>query len=269
MQKTDKNSNLVIVPERSREKNVPTGEPETLRGKSLYSFGDKAERERAPEKKESRKKRPATSGATSAAPGSILRNDKAKRRAEITAVSSEFIDPTLYKPKTEDTRIAFEKLLTFVKVKLGDQPQDILRGATDVVLSLLKDDGLNDSQKKKEIESVIGNVPITSVELNSILNVSKQITDYSAQAEQDQEAMQIEDAEEHLGNSTVAPRDADVAVGVVFDEEEEEENEDEFADIMPGEEEAGEEEEGEDTEQLDALKVREAYEIYQASKRPF
>jgi pre-mRNA-splicing helicase BRR2 len=39
----------------------------------------------------------------------------------------------MYRPKTKETQAAYELVLSFVKGCIGDQPQEILRGAADEV----------------------------------------------------------------------------------------------------------------------------------------
>ena len=59
-------------------------------------------------------------------------------RGNVMSETAE-LDTGAYRPKTRDTRAAYEGLLSFVQACLGDQPQDVLRGATDEVLALVKD----------------------------------------------------------------------------------------------------------------------------------
>ena len=47
-----------------------------------------------------------------------------------------------YRPKTKDTQRVYELLLSFITGCLGSQPQDILCGAADEVLDILKEDKL-------------------------------------------------------------------------------------------------------------------------------
>lgn len=47
-----------------------------------------------------------------------------------------------YRPSTRETRAAYEGMLALLQASLGDQPADILRGAADEVLKVLKDDHL-------------------------------------------------------------------------------------------------------------------------------
>ena len=48
----------------------------------------------------------------------------------------------MYRPKTRETRAAYEALLSFIQAKVGDQPADVLRGAADEVLATLKNDNM-------------------------------------------------------------------------------------------------------------------------------
>ena len=45
-----------------------------------------------------------------------------------------------YRPRTHETRAAYEAILAFIREQFGDQPQDVLKGAADEVLAVLKDD---------------------------------------------------------------------------------------------------------------------------------
>ncbi len=45
-----------------------------------------------------------------------------------------------YRPRTQETRAAYEAILSFIREQFGDQPQDVLKGAADEILAVLKDD---------------------------------------------------------------------------------------------------------------------------------
>lgn len=62
-------------------------------------------------------------------------------------------------------------LLTFMQSALGDQPRDILCGACDEVLVVLKNDKLKDLDKKKEIEMLLG--PIADERFALLVNLGK------------------------------------------------------------------------------------------------
>lgn len=74
---------------------------------------------------------------------------------------SEGIDEMVgivYRPKTQETRQTYEVLLSFIQEALGDQPRDILCGAADEVLAVLKNEKYKDREKKREIDSLLGSV---------------------------------------------------------------------------------------------------------------
>lgn len=48
------------------------------------------------------------------------------------------LDSSSYRPKTRQSRVAYEEILFTMAAALGDQPQDVLRGAADEVLAILK-----------------------------------------------------------------------------------------------------------------------------------
>lgn len=45
-----------------------------------------------------------------------------------------------YRPKTRETQRVYELILSFITAQLGSQPQDVLCGAADEVLDILKDE---------------------------------------------------------------------------------------------------------------------------------
>lgn len=45
----------------------------------------------------------------------------------------------MYRPRTKETRAAYEALLNLLHGMFGDQPADVLRGVADEVLGVLKD----------------------------------------------------------------------------------------------------------------------------------
>lgn len=62
----------------------------------------------------------------------------------------------VYRPKTQETRQTYEVLLSFIQEAIGDQPRDILCGAADEVIAVLKNDKLKEREKKVETESLLG-----------------------------------------------------------------------------------------------------------------
>jgi hypothetical protein len=85
----------------------------------------------------------------------------------------------IYRPKTQETRQTYEVLLSFIQEALGDQPRDILCGAADEVLTVLKNDRMKEKEKKKETENLLGSLAEERFAL--LVNLGKKITDFGAE----------------------------------------------------------------------------------------
>lgn len=96
---------------------------------------------------------------------------------------SEGIDEMVgivYRPKTQETRQTYEVLLSFIQEALGDQPRDILCGAADEILAVLKNDRLKDRERKRDVDSLLGEV--TDERFALLVNLGKKITDFGSDA---------------------------------------------------------------------------------------
>ncbi|XP_064601354.1 U5 small nuclear ribonucleoprotein 200 kDa helicase-like [Liolophura sinensis] len=218
-----KNSNLVLQVDRSlidrRARDEPTGEVVSLVGKLTGSrMGDKAQRTIPPQMEEKKAKR--------------RKRDEAQRdmmKMKGTTLLSEGIDDMvgiLYRPKTQETRQTYEVLLSFIQAALGDQPRDVLCGAADEVLAVLKNDKMKDKERKKEVEGLLSGMPEERFAL--LVNLGKKITDWGTE-----EKMQTdENIDETYG------------VNVQFEESDNEDDEDMYGEIREEEE---SDDEGEET----------------------
>jgi hypothetical protein len=65
-----------------------------------------------------------------------------------------------YRPRHRESKKAYEEILSIIQGNIGDQPQDILRGAADEVLAILKDEKLTDPKRHSEIEKLIRKVRV-------------------------------------------------------------------------------------------------------------
>lgn len=65
-----------------------------------------------------------------------------KRRAGAGPSVMDLEAAGYYQPRTRQTRDAYEALLDTIQTLFGDQPHDVLRGAADEVLAVLKNDRL-------------------------------------------------------------------------------------------------------------------------------
>ncbi|CAF0999985.1 unnamed protein product [Rotaria sordida] len=100
---------------------------------------------------------------------------------------SDLTDDTsniLYQPKTYETKQIYETLLNFIQETIGDQTQTILRSAADEILILLKDNKLNNQDRKNKIETLL-KPGMSDERFNFLINLSKKITDWSFDIEND------------------------------------------------------------------------------------
>lgn len=61
-----------------------------------------------------------------------------------------------YRPKTTETRQTYEVLLSFLQDMLGDNPRELLCGAADEVLRTLKSDRVKETERRKELQELLG-----------------------------------------------------------------------------------------------------------------
>ncbi|DBA74615.1 TPA: DExH-box ATP-dependent RNA helicase DExH12 [Trebouxia sp. C0005] len=166
------NSNLVLTAEtRTREAAEPSGEPESLHGRMRGKMGDRVQHAK-PEGFEARKQKQAKK--RQAQQEFELEAPKQKRRAggvmNLDTASG-------YRPRTQETRAAYEAILSFIREQFGDQPQDVLKGAADEILAVLKDDKKRDPERQKECEELLG--PVGDDKFTYLKDVGRLITDFS------------------------------------------------------------------------------------------
>lgn len=102
--------------------------------------------------------------------------------------------------------------------------QDILRGAADEVLAILKDDTLTDPKRHVEVEKLIRR--LSNEKFNKLVTLGKQIHDFRVGGAEEGEEV---DEEQQL--------DEEMGVAVVFDEDDEEEEESDIDEVQEEEEE--------------------------------
>lgn len=154
---------LWLIDRRGQRHDEGTGEPESLKGRiDFKAMGSRAFRETAntsKAKKQAAEARqrdradadgaPATKRAKSNAGSSMM------AARDVIAAADE-LEGMEYIPRTAETRETYQLILSAVHEAMGgEQPQDVIRGATDFVIVTLKDDSLKDFDKKKEINSAI------------------------------------------------------------------------------------------------------------------
>ncbi|KAL4451451.1 hypothetical protein ABPG75_007113 [Micractinium tetrahymenae] len=222
------NSNLVLTAEqRTSAGREPDGSAESLWGRLKGQMGDRVTRERP----EGLQKKPARK--REGAEGEAFDLPKRRKAGGGGGMSVLDIDTAgMYRPRTKETREAYEALLSVIREQFGDQPADVLRGAADEVLAVLKNDRMTDPARHKEVDSLLG--PVEGAKFAQLVALGKLITDYASP----EEAAIAAAGEEGM-------LDEEIGVAVEFEDEEEEgEGEGELREIIDDEDD--EEPEGEE-----------------------
>ena len=207
-------SSLVIESDRSqlvrRDKEGGSGFVESLWGRiDTKEMGIRASRESAP----------VTKRARTSAPGVL--GIKPSQTKKITQ-DSEFAD-LRYRPRSRETRMTYEFILSLVhSMMTGDQSEDIIRGATDEVITILKSETTGDEQKKQEITTIVVDAP--SSKLEQLLHLGVKLTDY--QPVHEEELQKHHEDEEGIAvviqGEDEDEEGEDQGVGVVIEYEDEE-----------------------------------------------
>ena len=110
----------------------PSGAPESLWGRiQPGAFGDRVHRSRPAELEErlkkSKEKRKGLDQDDLDAHAAKKKRQRAAAGASVLTVEAD----GSYRPKTRETRAAYEALLGMIQGQFGDQPADVLRGAAE------------------------------------------------------------------------------------------------------------------------------------------
>eukprot|EP01125_Pyxidicula_operculata_P014589 TRINITY_DN4878_c0_g1_i1.p1 TRINITY_DN4878_c0_g1~~TRINITY_DN4878_c0_g1_i1.p1 ORF type:complete len:2162 (+),score=668.51 TRINITY_DN4878_c0_g1_i1:53-6538(+) len=224
------NSNLVLqsTTPRSKVSSEPTGEPESLKDKRMYTFGDRAVTSKAPideHLKKTQKKR--------AAPFDANESSRPSKKVRTTVLDNDELEGIKYQPKTKETRQAYDNLLNFVRQKLGDQQRNVIMSASDEILAIIKDEEIKPKDKQQMLEELLPG--LNQDGYTSLHKICQEITDY---------------AEEGVA-SGVAGDDEGISVMVFGDEEEKEEEQFEIP-----EEEDDDMNVGEETELMETVRAK-------------
>ncbi|CAO1945678.1 unnamed protein product [Urochloa humidicola] len=213
-------SSLVLTADsRPRDAHEPAGEPETLWGRvDPKSFGDRAVQSRPAQLEDKLSKSRTTKAKRGAGLDLSRRDAKRRRRDASTAQDVGVLSLTddvavVYKPRTKETRAAYEALLSVVQHQLGGQPPDVLAGATDEVLATLKNGKIKYPDKRKDIEQLLD--PISNQLFDQLVSIGKLITDFHGAA-----------ASGPSGDAMDTTLDDDVSVAVEFEDSDEDKESD-------------------------------------------
>lgn len=217
------NSNLVLESDRDRRRSdEPKGEVETLRGrvhkiKMGERLGSKNNTTIDPELQQAKRQKLTVEVSEKS---HTKKSDQLFGNKSILS-SAEEMSSYNYIPKSAETFAAYEELLLFTQLQIGDQPSEVLKSAANEILTILKDGHHDNTYKQKEISKLLS----TNIQnFGDLLRVSNRITDYKNFANlEEQDAQPIEEE-----------------MAVVFDDEDDEKYEED-------EEDDDEEEEAETT----------------------
>jgi len=209
------NSNLVLQREGAApSQNEPTGEPESLRGRVYQKMGDLVQTEKPKELEELKEKKKRKQEEKRRGGDIVQKKAKMDILRGETVLSTDVTEMQIYRPRTQQTKAVYEQLLNRLQQPLGDQSPDVLRGAADEVLAAIKTDGVLDSERKKDVEEVLGS--ISDEYFAELFRLTKQITDFGAD---------VEDEEQDDTVRTKEGLDDAAGVAVVFDEDDEDDQE--------------------------------------------
>ncbi|KAH8433695.1 ATP-dependent RNA helicase BRR2 [Aspergillus melleus] len=219
-------SNLVLQADRrfiSRVNDEPTGDPESLASRiSIREMGSNVARDNAPKsKKKAVEPTDIERGAIREGEDVLAREQKKRQRGQpaqlrgqgILSAADALVEGLKYRPRTPATRATYDLILTTTAGHLGDVPHEVVRSAADAVLELLKDEEMKEFDKKKEVDDLLGS-SMDPKEFNELMNLSKKITDYDAQDDDED----MDGGVEGEGGEELDERQG---VAVVFDEEDE------------------------------------------------
>jgi pre-mRNA-splicing helicase BRR2 len=151
----------------------------------------------------------------------------------------------IYRPKTQETRQSYEIVLSFIQDYIGDQPRDVLCGAADEVLIMLKNDRMRDKERKREIDSLLG-CAMNDERFAQLVNLGKKLTDWSNDELEKLNSDNIND--ENNMDETVGVR---VMIG---DEEDDEDDDNDVYEI--NEDQEGEEDDEDGTEATESQVIQ-------------
>lgn len=107
-------------------------------------------------------------------------------------ISAEDYAQLKYRPRSRETRTAYEHLLVFLQREADfvDQPAAVVRSAADEVLAVLKatEESWKDLDRKTRIEETLGlRIDMSSDKYAQLVNLGRRITDYQYAGAEDED----------------------------------------------------------------------------------
>ena len=159
----------------------PTGEGDTLARRNLASFGDRVIKEKAKDgtnQNDAKKK-------LFEAPKSLVPTKRSSEQMQTHSLKHVNFaalqveeSQLIYRPRTRETQVHYEQILHMTQHKIGHSSIETMKDAVDEILAVLKDDNLNDRQRKAEIDALLGLEPLTDDEFNTMTVLASCLSDY-------------------------------------------------------------------------------------------
>nr|WCZ58359.1 U5 small nuclear ribonucleoprotein 200 kDa helicase [Paratrimastix eleionoma] len=213
-------ANVVLAPENRVRNAEPTGEADSLAGK-LMKMGDRAIREKPPHLQNSEKaQKRRTQKDEEDEEGQRTRRRVTHKKKKSESVLTAKTEAGMYRPKTKETRAAFERLLSFLSPYVGDVDHEALLDVRTEVLGVLQNDKLKDFEKKAKIELIL-NSTFRDDKFTELVSNGRYITDFSVN--ETQNTVSVHSNGSNLGGSTGSEMDAEEGVAVRIDDDDDSE----------------------------------------------
>ncbi|EEB07212.1 U5 snRNP complex subunit Brr2 [Schizosaccharomyces japonicus yFS275] len=188
-------SNLVTQADRrfvTRRDVEPTGEPESLANRiNISEMGVRARVERETTLESGMLKEVQDRDLSKKTKQSAAPQGPAGISVNTSLLSSTDNFETLnYRPLTDDTREAYDYMLSFTHHFMGEESPDVIRSALDLIIEYLKDEKLDDAKRKRSIEEVLGS-SIDDTQYSQVENLAKRLTDYGLEEDNEEETVQL------------------------------------------------------------------------------
>ncbi|KAJ1769485.1 Pre-mRNA splicing, partial [Coemansia sp. RSA 2523] len=175
------NSNLVLPSDRK-------GARRTERGKEVESLWSKIDpRDMGSQVRREAPQKPTRTDADELKSQERKHARRAKQQVQTNYGFTDILAATedmegMYRPRTQETRQVWDKVLAQTRVYLGDQTPEVLMSAADEALGVLKNEELKDMDKKKQVEQLFG-ATVGEAEFSRFVQLARQITDFGAEEE--------------------------------------------------------------------------------------
>merc|ERR1711972_1263771 len=110
-----------------------------------------------------------------------------------------------YRPSTKKTSMVYEELLGIISLILDGQPNDIIHGAANEIITIIKNESIKNNEKQNKIEILLGKV--IKETFTDFLSIAKTIFDFIPTLNDDEPKKKCF-------------YDENVSVAIEFDEEE-------------------------------------------------